>query len=96
MYSENTLTNESSVNRIENVVFLLGLMKLILVAAFFASFAVFSPSTANAQEAEACSGRNLLEVMKKEDPARFDAVMAEAAAVRNASSVFWKLEKPKS
>ncbi|WP_442201737.1 TraB/GumN family protein [Rhizobium sp. RAF56] len=43
---------------------------------------------------DACGGVNLLAELKLSDPAKYAAVMAEAAAVPNGQSIFWKIEKP--
>jgi len=54
---------------------------------------LLSLGTARAAD-DACSGVNLLTELKRSDPAKYAAVMAEAAAVPNGGSIFWKIEKP--
>ena len=43
-------------------------------------------------EAPACGGRNLLDGLKLSDPAKYEAVLAEARAVPNGEAVLWKVE----
>ena len=51
-------------------------------------------AAAHAEDAAACSGRNLLTDLQQSDPARYARVLAEADAVPNGKSIFWKIEKP--
>ncbi|MDJ0613197.1 MAG: TraB/GumN family protein [Rhizobiaceae bacterium] len=78
--------------RMENLLITLGVLKLILVFTFFASFSVIDPRTANAQ-ADSCSGTNLLTQLENEDPLAYRNVKAQADVVINSKSVFWKIEK---
>ncbi len=77
----------------ENSLYLLGAIKIILIAAFFlgASFAI--PQKAVAQSAASCTGNNLLEKLKLEDVAAYDRVIASSKEMINAESIFWKVEK---
>lgn len=64
---------------------------LVLLSFLFVAGAL---APAHAAEADACQGRNLLDAMKVEDPARFAVVEGEAAAIPNGKGRFWKVEKP--
>ncbi len=77
----------------ENTYLVLGLMKLILLAAFFASFAVIGAPDANAQSEQSCDGRNMLEVLKAEKPDTYANVLETAENTLNADAIFWKVEK---
>jgi uncharacterized protein YbaP (TraB family) len=44
-------------------------------------------------EAPLCRGTDLLAALKISDPATYDTVMAEARAVPNGQSLFWKIER---
>ncbi|TIQ35645.1 MAG: polysaccharide biosynthesis protein GumN [Mesorhizobium sp.] len=75
------------------------LVSLKLLAAlnvlFFLSFLVVLLLAGRAHaEAPACAGTDLLAGLAKSDPAAFEKVEAEAAAVPNGKSLLWKLEKP--
>ena len=41
-----------------------------------------------------CSGDNLVEKLRREDPEKLAAAMAEASKVANGDAIFWKIEKP--
>lgn len=64
---------------------LLALTSLLLILGF--------ANGARAQ-APACSGENVLEALKTENPQAYDKVMAEGEAVPNGKGIFWKVEKP--
>ncbi|WFP63896.1 TraB/GumN family protein [Mesorhizobium sp. WSM4904] len=75
------------------------LVSLKLLAAlnvlFFLSFLVVLLLAGRAHaEAPACAGTDLLAGLAKSDPAAFEKIEAEAAAVPNGKSLLWKLEKP--
>ncbi len=73
--------------------YLMALIKLLLVSAFFSGALFAMPEKANAQNDASCKGTNLLEKMAVEDKASYDEILAEAASVKNAESIFWKIEK---
>ncbi|TCR89970.1 TraB/GumN family protein [Rhizobium sp. BK376] len=51
--------------------------------------------TANAaDDAAACTGKNLLTDLQQTDPAKYASIMAEGDKVANGKSIFWKIEKP--
>ena len=54
---------------------------------------MFLAGTAAAQEPPVCTGVNLLDDLKSRDPAKYEAVMKEAAAVPNGEAVLWRIEK---
>ncbi|MEM7216356.1 MAG: TraB/GumN family protein [Pseudomonadota bacterium] len=84
---------EKAVTWSENTLIIFGLMKLVLIAFFFASFSLVQLPEAHSQSGDACKGRNLLVDLKRDDPAAYDAVVAEAAETENAEAIFWKVEK---
>jgi hypothetical protein len=55
--------------------------------------AVLFAGAAAAQEPPVCTGINLLDDLKSRDPATYEAVMKEAAAVPNGEAILWKIEK---
>jgi uncharacterized protein YbaP (TraB family) len=65
-------------------------MKRLAVAAF-ALFVGLAPARAEAPPA--CTGIDLLEQLKTERPADYEAVMADARAVPNGESIFWRIER---
>ena len=77
----------------ENFLLTLGAIKLTLVAAFFLSFAALPAQMANAASDVTCTGVNLLEKLKAEEPEKFTKLTEEAALVANGDSIFWKIEK---
>ena len=50
-------------------------------------------ASVRADDMPACTGVDLLAKMKREDPAAYDAVMAEARAVPNHEALLWKIER---
>lgn len=62
-----------------------------LAAACLALFISIAP--VHAETPPACTGIDLLEQLKTERPADYEAVMAEARAVPNGQSNFWKIER---
>lgn len=65
-------------------------LPLVLVALLFATFFWLGPVRASDL---ACTGSDLVEAMKTSDPARYQALETEAAAIPNGKGVFWKVEK---
>ena len=55
--------------------------------------AILFAGAAAAQEPPVCTGINLLDDLKSRDPAAYEAVMKEAAAVPNGEAILWKIEK---
>jgi uncharacterized protein YbaP (TraB family) len=56
---------------------------------------VISLRTASAaDDASACTGKNLLTELQQTDPAKYASVMAEGDKIANGKSIFWKIEKP--
>ena len=51
-----------------------------------------SATMARAEAPPACTGTDLAAKLKAEDPATYDAVMAEAKAIPNGQAIFWKIE----
>ena len=77
----------------ERFLLAIGLLKLFLIAMFFASFAVIGSAPAQTQDAGNCNGSDLLEKLKLEDNSSYQAVLAEAAKIKNGSGNFWLIEK---
>ena len=50
-------------------------------------------ASARADDMPTCTGVDLLARMKTEDPAAYDAIMAEARAVPNHGALLWKIER---
>lgn len=50
-------------------------------------------TAARAEAPPACTGTDLAAKLKAEDPAAYDAVMAEAEAIPNGEAIFWKIER---
>ena len=84
---------EKAITWSENLLIIVGLMKLVLLAFFFASFAVIQSPSANTQSADECSGKNLLTELERKDPDKYQAVLSEAKDTINADSIFWKIQK---
>jgi uncharacterized protein len=55
---------------------------------------LLTSSLAKAEAPAACTGRNLLEDLRVNDPAAAEAVLREAAAIPNSESLLWKIEAP--
>lgn len=70
---------------------LLAALHVLALLSFIAILASASP--AHAQSAPACTGKNTLEELRAQDPARYAAVMAEGEKVPNGKGIFWKIEK---
>ncbi|MGI9353245.1 MAG: TraB/GumN family protein [Rhizobiaceae bacterium] len=84
---------EKTITWSENLLIIIGLMKLILLAFFFASFAVIQSPNADTQAVDNCSGKNLLTELEQTDPDKYQAVLSEAEETVNADSIFWKVQK---
>ena len=50
-------------------------------------------TAARAGAPPACTGTDLAAKLRAEDPAAYDAVMAEAKAIPNGEAIFWKIER---
>ena len=77
----------------EKVLFVFGLIKVALIAAFFAGSTLIDTDSANAQTEAVCNGQDLLLKLKNEDSAAYARILAEAEKTLNSNSVFWKIEK---
>ncbi len=78
-----------------------GSLHLVAIAAachvlFFAAFLVtlIGASAAYSATAMPCTGQNLVERLQREQPALLAQARAEADAIENGKSVFWKLTSP--
>lgn len=70
---------------------LIAALNLLFLAVFLAALA-FAASKAQAQETVACTGRNLIAEMARDDPALLERIRAEAAAVENGATLLWRIE----
>jgi len=75
----------------EKFLLMIGLLKLALVAMFFLSFPFME--SANVHANDACTGENLIEKMRTEEPDKYAEVLAHAEAIENGGSIFWRIEK---
>ena len=64
---------------------------LVLFAAFVVS--LVSAGAALSAPFGGCEGDNLVDRLRRDDPAKFAAVLKQAAMVENGRGVFWKIEK---
>lgn len=71
---------------------LIAAINLLFVAAFLATL-LFAATKAGAQEAVACTGKDMLAQMQREEPAALERIRAEAANVENGGALLWKIEK---
>ena len=78
---------------IERFLLTLGFLKLMLVVAFFASFAFVEVPAVHAGSKGSCTGENLLMKLEEEDPLAYRQVIAQARAIDNSDSIFWKVTK---
>ena len=69
----------------------LAAINVLVALAFLLVLATLSP--ANAGDASACGGENLLVKYEKDDPAAFAKLRAEADAVPNGKGILWKIAK---
>ncbi|MCJ8149827.1 TraB/GumN family protein [Shinella sedimenti] len=70
---------------------LLAAVNMLIALSFLVVLASLSP--ANAQDLPVCGGNNLLTRYETNDPAAFAKLRAEADAVPNGKTIFWKIEK---
>jgi uncharacterized protein YbaP (TraB family) len=68
----------------------LAIANLLFLLAFLASFLFVSEARA---DTATCSGRDLLAEIETSDPATYERLRAEAAAVPNGAGLLWKVEK---
>ena len=61
---------------------------------FLASFLLVALSATRAMAAQACTGADLLQRLAVDDPQKLEQVRAQAAAIPNSTSIFWKITKP--
>ena len=66
---------------------------LISIAALLIALFAWLP-LAHAENAFPCVGRDLIAEMKAKDPAAYERLVAEAAAIPNGDSVFWRIDGP--
>ncbi len=71
----------------------LGLINTLVVTAFMI-IVMITANSARAQDLPVCTGVNLLEQMRTEDAAAYEAVLAEAAGTRFADALLYRVEKP--
>ncbi|TCD15930.1 TraB/GumN family protein [Oricola cellulosilytica] len=72
----------------------LGALNALFALSFFAVLA-FAVQAAPAQSAEACTGKNLLEAMRQNDPGLLREIEAEAANVVNGDTTLFRVENDK-
>ena len=77
----------------EKSLYILGALKILLIAAFFLGVNFGFSSPVAAQTDASCKGNNLLEKLKAEDNVAYERIVSEASGVVNANSIFWKVEK---
>ncbi|HEX5934749.1 MAG TPA: TraB/GumN family protein [Pseudorhizobium sp.] len=68
---------------------LLATLHLLVLASLLLVLATISPAAA----AEACSGKNLLAALKRDDPQRYAQVVEEAGKIANGEGTFWRIER---
>jgi uncharacterized protein YbaP (TraB family) len=67
-------------------------LAIAIAALLIALFAWLPP--AHAEAAFPCVGRDLIAEMKAKDPAAYERLVAEAAAIPNGDAVFWRIDGP--
>ncbi|MGF9565713.1 TraB/GumN family protein [Neorhizobium sp. JUb45] len=75
---------------------LLATLHVIVFLSFMVVVASLSPAhaqDASAQAAPVCTGNNVLDELKTQDPARYAKVIAEGEKTPNGKGIFWKIEK---
>lgn len=77
----------------DKTLYILGALKILLIAAFFLGANLGFSTKADAQSGPSCKGSNLVEKLKAEDNAAYERILAEASGVINSNSIFWKVEK---
>ena len=80
----------------ERLLIALGITKLVLVAVFILSF--FSVSHSQAEDQQACNGKNLISQLETENPDQLAKMRDEAGEIINSGAILWKIksdaEKP--
>lgn len=75
---------------------LLAALHVAILISFMVVVASLSPAHAQdtaKQPAAVCTGNNVLDELKAQDPDRYAKVLAEADKVPNGKGIFWKIEK---
>lgn len=75
---------------------LLAALHVIVFLSFMAVMASLSPAHAQdavVQAPPVCTGKNVLEELKAQDPDRYASVIAESEKIPNGKGIFWKVEK---
>lgn len=67
---------------------------LAIHALFFVSFLLTAGLATARAEAAACRGEDLLAALEAEDPAKLEAIRAEARKTPNSRGLLWRVEKP--
>lgn len=70
---------------------LVGGFNILFVAAFYLAL-LFATAQAQARDAVACTGEDLLAAMDRDDPDALAKIRAEAAEVENGSGLLWRIE----
>ncbi|WHO73869.1 TraB/GumN family protein [Rhizobium sp. BT03] len=73
------------------LLWLIAAFHMLLLAALFVAFLAARPAAA--EDAAACTGRNLMVELQQNDPARYAEAVKEADATPNGKGIFWKIEK---
>nr|WP_306834534.1 TraB/GumN family protein [Neorhizobium huautlense] len=68
-------------------------LHVIVFLSFMVVLASLSPAHAQDAAAPVCTGKNVLDELKAQDPARYAKVLAEAEKTPNGKGIFWKIEK---
>lgn len=71
-------------------------LHVIVFLSFMVVLASLSPAHAQdaaTSPAPVCTGKNVLDELKAQDPARYTKVLAEAEKTPNGKGIFWKIEK---
>lgn len=84
---------ETLIKRADLLLISIGVLKMLLLTVFFASFAFIEVESTRAQSVDECKGEDLLDRLRSDDNSVYEKVVAEASATINANSIFWKLEK---
>ncbi|HEV7255150.1 MAG TPA: TraB/GumN family protein [Mesorhizobium sp.] len=67
---------------------------LAIHALFFISFLLTAGLTTARAEGAVCTGKDLLAALEVENPAKLEAIRAEAAQTPNGRGLLWRVEKP--
>ena len=71
---------------------LIGAFNLLFIVAVLVALLSAAPR-ANAQEAVACTGEDMLAQMERDDPALLAQIRAEAAEIENGGALLWRIER---